>query len=90
MVKARYKLPEGEESNLLTQPVRAGGRVQHLPFAAAVAEFGLLLRDAPHDVARWEALARRMAQIDFPPASGGEKDGFKELVAIASGLARLR
>lgn len=88
-VKARYKTPEGEESSLLTLPVRMGGRVQHLPFAATVAEFGLLLRDAPHDVARWEALARRIGQIDVASTLSADKQAFRELVAIASGLARL-
>ena len=46
-VKARYKQPEGETSQLITRAVRNGGRVRHLPLASAVAEFGLLLRAAP-------------------------------------------
>src|SRR6185503_10073644 len=33
-VKLRYKMPEGETSELMSQPVRAGGRVQHLPLAS--------------------------------------------------------
>jgi Ca-activated chloride channel family protein len=90
LVKARYKLPEGATSDLITQVVRPGGRLQHLPFAAAVAEFGLLLRDAPRDTYRWDALARRVAAIDVPASMVADKDAFKELIEIARGLARLR
>jgi Ca-activated chloride channel homolog len=50
-VKLRYKAPEGESSSLIEQPVRDGGL--ELPrasddfrFAAAVAEWGVLLRDS--------------------------------------------
>jgi Ca-activated chloride channel homolog len=89
-VKARFKMPEGESSDLITQAVRAGGRAQHLVQAAAVAEFGLLLRDHPRDAFRWDALLRRVAAIDMPASSPGDTESFKELVAIAAGLARLR
>jgi hypothetical protein len=70
--------------------VHAAGRVQHLPLAAAVAEFGLLLRDRPGDVARWEALARRASQLTAPAAQSQDLDGFRELIAIGQGLARIR
>ena len=89
-VKARYKMPEGETSDLVTQVARPGGRVQFLPLASAVAEFGLLLRDAPRNVQRWDALARRVDALSVPASQSADKDGFKELVAIAQGLARLR
>jgi Domain of unknown function (DUF3520) len=89
-VKTRYKLPESETSELVTTVVRPGGRVSHLPFASAVAEFGLLLRDAPRDGRRWDALARRVAAIDVPASMRSDRDGFSELVEIARGLARLR
>jgi Ca-activated chloride channel family protein len=89
-VKARYKLPESETSDLLTQVVRPGGRVQYLPLASAVAEFGLLLRDAPRNSERWDALSRRVATLDGPGSMGSDRDSFKELVEIARGLARLR
>ena len=82
-VKARYKLPEGETSELITLPVRAGGTVQHLPLASAVAEFGLLLRDAPRNDARWDALERRVDQLAVPASHRGDLDGFRELVAMA-------
>jgi len=89
-VKARYKQPEGERSDLITMPVqfRANGRPQHLPLAAAVAEFGLLLRDAPHSADRWAALERRAEQLTVPSAQSADVSGFRELVATARALAR--
>jgi Ca-activated chloride channel family protein len=51
-VKLRYKLPDGEESILMAHPVLDApipldGSSDDFRFAAAVAEFGLLLRDSP-------------------------------------------
>jgi len=89
-VKARYKLPEGERSDLITVPVRTTGRVQHLPFASAVAEYGLLLRDAPWNDERWEALSRRVSRLVAPGVPAQDLEGFKELVEIGRGLARIR
>jgi hypothetical protein len=68
-------------------PVRSGRNVRHLPFAAAVAEFGLLLRAGSHDEARWDRLVRRAEQIE-PPAtvSAASGESFRELVAIARSL----
>jgi Ca-activated chloride channel family protein len=47
-VKLRYKDPDGETSRLLEHPVgaAAGAPSEDFRFAAAVAEFGLLLRDS--------------------------------------------
>jgi hypothetical protein len=89
-VKARYKLPEGDRSDLLSVPVKSTGRAQHLPFASAVAEFGLLLRDSPNNSQRWAALERRVGQLSVPAAQASDKEGFSELVSIAAGLARIR
>jgi len=89
-VKARYKQPDGEASELMAQVLRPGGRPQFLPLASAIAEFGLLLRDGPHDVERWDELARRVATLDVPASMGADRNGFRELVEIARGLARLR
>jgi Ca-activated chloride channel family protein len=89
-VKARYKLPESEESSLITQPVRSTGRVQHLPLASAVAEFGLLLRNGTRDSQRWSDLERRIARLEVPGALMQDKEQFMELVSIAAGLMRLR
>ncbi len=89
-VKARYKLPDGDDSRLLTHPVRAGGRVQHLPLASAVAEFGMLLRDGRGRDDRWAALSRRISRLTPPAALTADVHEFAELVEIASGLARHR
>jgi Ca-activated chloride channel family protein len=89
-VKARYKLPESDRSDLITVPVRAAARSQHLPLASAVAEYGLLLRDAPWNDERWEALSRRVARLVAPGIPAQDLEGFKELVEIGRGLARIR
>jgi Ca-activated chloride channel family protein len=89
-VKARYKAPEGQQSDLISVPVRSGGRVQHLPLASSVAEFGLLLRSRSRETERWNALERRVSRLEAPAALRSDVDGFKELVSIAAGLARLR
>ena len=49
-VKVRYKAPDGTRSRLLEQPVadRTGTPSTDFRFAAAVAGFGMLLRDSPH------------------------------------------
>jgi Ca-activated chloride channel family protein len=89
-VKARYKLPDAETSNLISVAVRNGSRVQHLPLASAIAEYGLLLRDAPRNETRWDALARRVDRLTVPASQANDLEGFKELVAIGKGLARIR
>jgi len=59
-VKVRYKLPDENQSRLFAIPVRAetpelAQRSDSFRFAAAVAEFGLLLRDSEHrGSANWE------------------------------------
>ena len=90
-VKARYKAPEGDRSDLITMPVRGGRTLRHLPFAALVADFGLLLRSDRYDEARWDRLLRRAEQVE-PPASVSAASGesFRELVAIAKGLSQKR
>jgi len=52
-LKLRYKLPESETSNLITAPVTNAGlkwheATQDFRFAAAVAGFGMLLRNSRH------------------------------------------
>ena len=89
-VKARYKLPEGEISDLVSVVARPGGRLTNLPFAAAVAEFGLLLRDGPYDRTGWARLLQRLDTLTVPAALASDKDSFKEIVATAAGIARLR
>jgi Ca-activated chloride channel family protein len=88
-VKARYKLPDGDESRLLTVPVRTGGnRIEHLPLAAAVAEFGMLLRDGRGRDDRWTDLSRRISRLNVSSALTADVHELAELVEIARGLAR--
>lgn len=49
-VKVRYKEPDEDASKLLTRPVdaKAGSPSADFRFAAAVAGFGMLLRESPH------------------------------------------
>ena len=92
-VKVRYKHPDGDVSKLLTQPVIAtAGQAPStdFQFQAAVAEFGLLLRNSDFrgkaDLSRVIAAAR--------DARGSDPDGYRaEFVRLAEavrgiGLAR--
>jgi Ca-activated chloride channel family protein len=81
-VKVRYKVPGASESQLVSRPVRddSGRGSNDLRFAAAVASWGMILRDSPHvgdftlgDVAR---LARESLGEDLD----GYRKEFLELV----------
>jgi Ca-activated chloride channel family protein len=90
-VKVRYQLPEGEQSRLITlgltpSAVRSGN---YLPFASAVAEFALLLRNSGAPAMRWDALARRMDTLVVPPGLETDRDQVRELVGLARGLKRI-
>ena len=85
-VKLRYKQPERETSELISTVVRRGdARARFLPFASAVAEFGLLLRDEPRNRERWTALLERIDE-----AGTGERAAFREMVELAMAIAGLR
>ena len=89
-VKIRYKAPDGDRSALMTHPVRVGGESHVLPFAAAVAEFGMLLRAPEASGARWNGLMRRLNAMEIPTEDAADRQGFKELVELAAGLRRLK
>jgi Ca-activated chloride channel family protein len=89
-VKVRYKLPSASESQLMTQPVRGTERATHLAFAAAVAEFGTLLKDDKPRTEQWAALVQRTNTLKSPLKSAADMESFNELVALASGLKKLR
>ena len=72
------------------QVVKGGGRVQHLPLASAIAEFGLLLQSGSRDAVAWDDLGRRLGRIAAPSGMAADVDGLRELVAIAGGLSKLR
>lgn len=88
-VKTRYKLPEEDTSRLITRPVRETPATDHLALASAVAEFGLILRDAPRDRARWDALVARVSRLRATEALAADVNGFRELVETARSLARI-
>lgn len=88
-VKLRYKDPDAETSRLMSVAVRdrSGELTPSLGFAAAIAEFGMLLRDSEFKgAASWtsaQALARRF-QGDDPE---GHRSEFVRLVDLAAALA---
>ena len=91
-VKVRYKQPDGDRSSLVTVPVsgRETTSPRHIGFAAAVAEFGMLLRDSPYKgEASWPDVFRLAAQ-NRGPDSEGYRAEFGRLAEVASALARQR
>jgi Ca-activated chloride channel family protein len=86
-VKIRYKAPSASESDLMEQPVRAGGAAPHLPFAAAVAEFGMLLRDGRDQAPRWSSLSARLRGLTGG-GSSADREAFSDLVETAAGLKK--
>jgi Ca-activated chloride channel family protein len=89
-VRVRYKQPDESESVMFTSAVKAGGRSSNIPFAAAVAEFGLLLRDDLPGARRWDALLSRVQALPNGFDASGERAGFARMVELAAGLRRLR
>ncbi|MFD1467896.1 von Willebrand factor type A domain-containing protein [Hymenobacter caeli] len=91
-VKLRYKQPQGRTSQLLTQPLNgaAGPLAQasaDFRFAAAVAQFGLLLRQSPQaGTATWAATAALAAGSRGPDADGYRAE-LVRLVRLAQGLS---
>ncbi|MDF9796770.1 Ca-activated chloride channel family protein [Catalinimonas alkaloidigena] len=79
ILKLRYKSPDGSKSQLIEQPlldrtVRLEDTSDNFRFAAAVAGFGMLLRDSEYkgDLT-YDAIAR-LAQ----GAKGGDKEGYRQ------------
>lgn len=87
-VKVRYKAPQGDTSRLLEFPVRnaAPRMTQNLGFAAAVAEFGMLLRRSEFSgSATWQNVLSLAKEH-----RGNDPDGYRaefvRLVDIAAAL----
>lgn len=90
-VKIRYQAPDGAESRLFEVPLTDQGTAfadasRDFRFAAAVAEFGLVLRDSPYksgatlaDVLRW---AEPATGLDL----GGARSEFLSLVKRAEAI----
>jgi Ca-activated chloride channel family protein len=84
-VKVRYKRPDARASELMKQSVEVDGPATHLPFAAAVMELGLLLREEQVPTRRWEDFVGRARSIpDSVP--GADRAAFIELVDLVAAL----
>ena len=91
-VKVRYKQPSSETSTLVSVPVvaRASTATRNAGFAAAVAEFGMLLRNSPYKAdATWEDVAR-LARDHRGADPDGYRAEFVRLVELAGSLDRQR
>ena len=90
-VKLRYKQPQGSTSQLLAQPLVgvalpiAQASVDQ-QFVAAVAEFGLLLRQSEQRGSATYASAARLAQAGRGPDAEGYRAELLRLVQLAGGL----
>ena len=89
-VKVRYKKPDGDRSTLVTVPVVARNTAapRHVGFAAAVAEFGMLLRDSPFKADATWADALKLAAANRGEDPDGYRAEFGRLVDLAASLDR--
>lgn len=91
-VSLRYKAPNGNTSKLMSHPVQADSFQQTLPanlrFAAAVAEFGMVLRDSEHKGSADYESVMALAEPCVNMWSDSYRKEFLELVGIAERMAR--
>jgi Ca-activated chloride channel family protein len=92
-VKVRYKDPDGDKSNLLELAFADGTRRfdqtgEDFRFAAAVAAFGMLLRESPHKGSASYELVRELAMAARGRDPEGHRGEFLKLVDTARGLRR--
>ncbi|MBB6071545.1 Ca-activated chloride channel family protein [Longimicrobium terrae] len=91
-VKVRYKLPDGEQSRLLSHAVQArdgGARSsENFRFAAAVAEFGMLLRTSEHRGRSSVDDVLRLARGATGPDADGYRTEFVRMVEAYAALPR--
>ncbi|MEX1128332.1 MAG: von Willebrand factor type A domain-containing protein, partial [Vicinamibacterales bacterium] len=91
-IKVRYKAPDGDASKLLEFPVREHGQrmTANLGFAAAVAEFGLLIRRSDfRGDATWEQVLS-LARAHRGKDPDGYRAEFARLADLAAALDRRR
>ncbi|HET7292635.1 MAG TPA: von Willebrand factor type A domain-containing protein [Vicinamibacteria bacterium] len=89
-VKLRYKEPDGDASRLLSAAVNDAGRrpaSADLRFAAAVVEFGMLLRESEHRGAASFEQALELARAGLGDDPSGLRAEFVSLVKTAQGLS---
>ncbi len=91
-VKVRYKKPDGDTSTLVTVPVagRNTAAPKHVGFAAAVAEFGMLLRQSPFKADATWADAVKLATAHRGEDPDGYRAEFVRLVELGAALDRQR
>ena len=94
-VKLRYQRPEGGPSRLIETPVRDLGRDDRamsddLGFAAAVAEWGMLLRNSDYKGTSSAAQVLQMARAHRGADEDGYRTEFIQLVRTWTTLARNR
>ena len=92
-VKLRYKKPESDKSELLERAVVDDGKQfanasADFKFAAAVAEFGMLLRDSEFKGSGTLGAVLEWAQEGKGADTNGDRAGFLELVRKAQVLKR--
>ena len=91
-VKARYKAPDGDTSRLVAVTVKGSGGTESadLRFAAAVAGFGMLLRDSEYKGSASFAQVLELARGAQGADPGGYRAEFVRLVETAQQLAAPR
>ncbi len=90
-VKLRYKQPDGDKSELIERPLIDTGTAfarasADFRFAAAVAEFGMILRDSPHKGNGTLASVLDWAQASRGSDEAGYRAGFLALARKAQTL----
>jgi Ca-activated chloride channel family protein len=91
-IKIRYKKPDGNKSMLLEKPVKANAREiydasDNLKFAAAVSEFGMVLRNSEYRGNATLASAVQLAKS----ARGDDEDGYRaELIRLINTVKDMR
>ncbi len=92
MVKLRYKAPNENESKLIQQPVveqqvSLADASNNLKFAAAVAEFGMILRDSPYKGSATFAEVLKLAKESQGVDLEGYRAEFIRLVEKSQAIA---
>jgi len=90
-VRVRYKAPHEDQSklleqNLLASQVSAQNSSSMFRFAAAVAEFGMLLRNSPHKGAATLEQVRKLAESASAEDAHGERAQFLDMVKASARL----
>ncbi len=94
-VKLRYKQPDGDTSSKIELPVLDEGKTleaasAEFQFSAAVAGFGLLLRDSSYKgTLNWEAV-RKLALAGKGTDKLGYRGEFLQLIDKAAGLKQTK